>query len=225
MNWLDVVFIVVIAASAYLGLRTGLLSAAFTVVGVWVGIALAGRFSDDLGEHLTSSISNDTLVTVISYAFIFVAVVLAARLAGAFVRKAAGLLTMGLADPIGGALLGAVAGVILAGALVTGMARLAYDFEVRQVSGELPGGDRPASEGEAAQEDGRFAYATLRDSAGAILVEHTRDYVEDPLRGSAFAAMFVDVVDALPEEVVGFVPSDFKDALDILEIRIAEAEG
>lgn len=224
MNWLDVVLIVVIAASAYVGLRTGLISAASTVVGVWAGIALAGRFSDDLGEHLTSSISNDTLVTVISYAFIFVAVVLAARMAGAFVRKAAGLLTMGLADPIGGAVLGAVAGVILAGALVTGMARLAYDFEVREVSGELPGGNRQASEGEGAVEDGRFAYSSLRDSAGAILLEDTRGYVEGPLRGSTFAAVFVDVVDALPAEVVGFVPSDFKDALDILEIRI-ESEG
>ena len=226
MNWLDVVLIVVIAATAYLGLRTGLISAAFTVVGVWVGIALAGRFSDDLGEHLTSSISNDTLVTVISYAFIFVAVVLAARLAGAAVRKAVGLFTMGLADPIGGAVLGAVAGVILAGALVTGMARLAYDFEVSQVSSEeSAGGDRSASEGDVSQGEEGTAYATLRDSAGAILIDHTRDYVEGPLRGSAFAAMFVDVVDTLPEEVVGFVPSDFKDALDILAVRIAETEG
>ena len=221
MNWLDGLLIAVIAAIAYLGLRTGLISAAFTVVGVWAGIALAGRFSDDLGEHLTSSISNDTLVTVIAYAFIFLAVVLAARVAGAFVRKAVGLFTMGLADPLGGAALGAVAGVILAGALVTGMARLAYDFEVRQ----LPGGDRPASEGEAAERNGWFAYAALGDGAGAIFIERTRGYLEGPLVGSAFAAVFVDVVDVLPPEALGFVPSDFKDALDILEIRIAEADG
>lgn len=227
MNWLDFVFIAVIAASAYVGLRTGLISAASTVVGVWAGIALAGRFSDNLGEYLTSSISNDTLVTVIAYAFIFVAAVLAARVAGAFVRKTVGLLTMGLADPIGGALLGALAGAILAGALVTGMARLAYDFEVPEVSGELPGGDQQVSEseGEASQEGGWFAYATLGDSAGAIIIERTRGYVEGPLRGSAFAAAFVDVVDALPEQAVGFVPSDFKDALDILEIRMAETGG
>ena len=225
MNWLDIVLIAVIAASAYVGLRTGLISAASTVVGVWVGIALAGRFSDNLGEHLTSSISSDTLVTVIAYAFIFVAAVLAARLAGAFVRKTAGLLTMGLADPIGGAVLGALAGVILAGALVTGMARLAYDFEVPEVSGELSGGEQQASDGQATQQDEGTAYASLEDGAAAILLEDTRGFVEGPLRGSAFAAAFVDVVDALPEVVVGFVPSDFKDALDILEIRIAEAEG
>lgn len=225
MNWLDGVLIVVIAASAYLGLRTGLISAAFTVIGVWVGIALAGRFSDDVGEHLTNSISNDTLVTVISYAFIFIAVVLAARVAGAFVRKAVGLLTMGLAEPLGGALLGALAGVILAGALVTGMARLAYDFHVPEVSGELPGGDEQASDGGAPEREDGTAYAALGDGAAAILLEDTRGYVEGPLRGSAFAAVFVDVVDVLPEEALGFVPSDFKDALDILEVRIAESEG
>ena len=191
MNWLDGAFLVVIAASAYVGLRTGLISAAFTVVGVWVGIALAGRFSDNLGEHLTSSISNDTLVTVISYAFIVVAVVLAARLAGAALRKAVGLFTMGLADPLCGALLGALAGVIMAGALVTGMARLAYDFEPAEVSVE----EVSASESEASQGDGRTAYATLGDGAGATFIEHTRGFVEGPLLGSAFAAVFVDVVD------------------------------
>ena len=226
MNWLDGVLIAVIAASAYLGLRTGLISAAFTVVGVWVGIALAGRFSDDLGEHLTSSISNDTLVTVISYAFIVVAAVLAARIAGAAVRKAVGLLFLGFADPVGGAFLGALAGVILAGALITGMARLAYDFETPEVSAEeQPGGGRPASEGEAPQLNGLIAYTTLRDGAAATFIEDTRGFVEGPLLGSAFAAAFVDVVDALPGEVLGFVPSDFKDALDILEVRIAESEG
>ena len=198
MNWLDGLLIAVIAAIAYLGLRTGLISAAFTVIGVWVGIALAGRFSDDLGEHLTSTISNDTLVTVIAYAFIFLAVVLAARIAGAFVRKAVGLFTMGLADPLGGAALGVVAGVILAGALVTGMARLAYDFEVPQVAEEeRPGGGEGGSEGEASQEDGRAAYAALGEGAGAIFIERTRGYLEGPLVGSAFAAIFVEVVDGL----------------------------
>ena len=212
MNWLDGVLIVVIAASAYLGLRTGLISAAFTVVGVWVGITLAGWLSDDLGEWLTSSIASDTLVTVIAYAFIVVAVVLAARIAGAVVRKAVGLLTMGLADPLGGALLGGLAGVIMVCALVTGMARLAYDFESPVVSVEAEG-DR-----------GRVAYTTLRDGAGATFIEDTRGFVEDPLLGSALASAFVAVVGALPGEALGFVPSDFRDALDILEVRIEVKE-
>ena len=221
MNWLDGVFVVVIAASAYLGLRTGLISAAFTAIGAWVGIVLAGRFSDDLGGWLTTSISNDTLVTVISFAFIVVASIMVARIAGTALRKAVGLFFLGFADPLAGAVLGALAGVILVGALITGMARLAYDFEPPVVSAEeQPGGDRPASEGEASQRGERVAYATLRDGAAATLIEDTRGFVEGPLLGSFFASAFVDVVDALPGEVLGFVPSDFKDALDILEVRI-----
>ena len=221
MNWLDGVFIVVIAASAYVGFRTGLISAAFTVIGVWVGIVLAGRFSDDLGEWLTTSISNDTLVTVISFAFIVIASILVARIAGAALRKVVGLLFLGFADPLAGAVLGALAGAILVGALITGMARLAYDFEPPAVSAEeQPGGDRPASEGETPQQGERVTYTTLRDGAGATLIEHTRGFVEGPLLGSAFTSAFVDVVDVLPGEVLGFVPSDFKDALDILEVRI-----
>ena len=115
---------------------------------------------------------------------------------------------------MGGALLGALAGVILACALVTGMARLAYDFEPAEVSAEPPPG--------ASQLDGRVVYTTLEDGRAATLIDDTRGSVEAPLRGSAFAAAFADVVDALPAEGLGFVPSDFKDALDILEFRIDE---
>ena len=221
MNWLDGVFVVVIAASAYLGLRTGLISAAFTAIGAWVGIVLAGRFSDDLGGWLTTSISNDTLVTVISFAFIVVASIMVARIAGTALRKAVGLFFLGFADPLAGAVLGALAGVILVGALITSMARLAYDFEPPVVSAEeQPGGDRPASEGEVSQRGARVAYATLQEGAAATFIEDTRGFVEGPLLGSFFASAVVDVVDALPGEVLGFVPSDFKDALDILEVRI-----
>lgn len=227
MNWLDGVLIVVIAASSYLGLRTGLLSAAFTAIGVWVGIVVAGRSSDDLAGWVTTSISNDTLVTVTTFAFIVIAAILAARIAAAAAKKAVGLLFLGFADPLGGALLGALAGVILAAALVTGMARLAYDFESPVVAVEDEGGEQPASEGETPSQGGRVAYATLQDAEGATLIDRTRGYVEGPLLGSAFAAGFVDVVDMLPGEVLGLVPSDFKDALDILEVRIElkELEG
>ena len=221
MNWLDGVLIVVIAASAYLGLRTGLLSAAFTAIGVWVGIAVAGRSSDDLAGWVTTSISNDTLVTVTAFAFIVIAAILAARIAAAAVKKAVGLLFLGFADPLGGALLGALAGIILAAALITGMARLAYDFESPAVAVEGEGGgEQPASEGETPSQNGWASYATLQDAEGVTLIDRTRGYVEGPLLGSAFAAGFVDVVDVLPGEVLGLVPSDFKDALDILEVRI-----
>ena len=235
MNWLDGVLIVVITASAYLGLRTGLLSAAFTAIGVWVGIAVAGRSSDDLAGWVTTSISNDTLVTVTAFAFIVIAAILAARIAAAAVKKAVGLLFLGFADPLGGALLGALAGVILSAALITGMARLAYDFESPVVAVEDEGGEQPASEGETPSQGGRVVvvvepvrrvtHATLQDAEGVTLIDRTRGYVEGPLLGSAFAAAFVDVVDVLPGEVLGLVPSDFKDALDILEVRIELKDG
>ena len=127
--------------------------------------------------------------------------------------------------PLGAQSLGTLAGVILVGVLITGMARLAYDFEPPVVSAEeQSGGDRPASESDVSQQSGRVAYTTLRDGAAATLIEDTRGFVEGPLLGSSFAAAFIDVVDALPGEALGFVPSDFKDALDILEVRIEVQE-
>ena len=48
-------------------------------------------------------------------------------------------------------------------------------------------------------------------------------YLEDVLIGSKLVPSFIDVTDALPASALGFVPSDFQTALDILEERI-EAE-
>ena len=210
MNWLDIVLIVIIVVGAYVGLRTGLIGAAFNGIGLVIGVLLAGQLSDDLGGKLTGSISSDTVVTVISYTIIIVATLLVARFTGAMVRKVVSFLFLGFADRLGGLALGAVAGAIVAGALITGMARLTYNFEIPDVSVEgLPGGGAvPGSVIERIPQ-----------------VADTRGFLEDALTDSSLTSTFIDVTDALPGSALGFVPSDFKTALDILEERIEEEEA
>jgi membrane protein required for colicin V production len=201
MNWLDIVLLVILAGGGYYGLKTGLITAGFTVVGVVVGIILAGQLSDDVGERITDSISNDTVVTIISYAIIIGAVVVIARVSGSILRKVISMLFLGWADKLGGLALGVVAGAAISGALITGMARLTYNFEVP--TGGLPG-----------QVVENFA--PVADAKG---------WLEDALIGSSLVPSYIDLTDALPADALGFVPSDFQIALNILEKTIAEKEA
>ena len=204
MNWLDFVLIAIVVIAAFLGMRTGLIGAAITAIVVLIGWLLAGRFSDDIGGLVGDSLSNDTWVTAISYAVIVVLAIIVARIVARIVRPLLAVATLGLTgmmDKLGGLVMGLIIGGAVAGALVIAMARFTYDFE-------LP-------------EEG---------IAGSVVsripnVEDTREKVEDALVASAIVPVFIDVADAIPGNALGFIPSDFKASLDILERSIDEEDS
>ena len=200
MNWLDLILLVILAGGGYYGVKTGLVTAGCTAIGIVVGVLLAGQISDDVGERLTESISNDTLVTFISYAIIIGAITAASRVFGSIVRKIVSILFLGWADNIGGLVLGMLAGAAISGALITGLARLAYDFEVPggKITGEVVESVVPIAEAKAS--------------------------LEDTLVGSSLVHFYINLTDSLPADSLGFVPSDFQTALDILEQAIVEAD-
>lgn len=130
MNWFDIVILVILFVGAYYGLKSGLIGASLGVIGIVVGVLLASQLSDDVGELLTESISNDAIVTVASYAIIIGAVLAATWMARRILRTLISLTFLGLADKLGGLALGLLAGAAVSGALITGMARLTYSFEI-----------------------------------------------------------------------------------------------
>ena len=83
MNWVDFVLIGIVLIAALMGMKIGIIEAVFNVISVLVGWLLAGQFSDDVGALFGDSLSNDTIVTVISYAII----VIVAQIASRFVAK------------------------------------------------------------------------------------------------------------------------------------------
>ena len=89
MNWLDFVFIAILVVGALIGMRLRLIGALFIAVGVLIGWLLAGQWSDDIGNIFADSLSNDTLVTVVSYAVIIVGVVIASNFAKKIFRRTA----------------------------------------------------------------------------------------------------------------------------------------
>ena len=197
MNWFDYLLLAIIAAGAVAGMRLGVIGAAFMAVGGLVGWQLAGRLSDDVGG-LLSSVSGDTWVTSLSYLVIVgLSVVVAAyawRLARPFLM-AATMGMSGMVNKLGGLALGIVIGATVSFALIVVSARLTYDFE-------LP--------------DGGIAGSVTE----RVPVQGSREWLEGVLVDSTIVSTFVDVADAVPGSTLGFIPSDFEAALNILEERL-----
>ena len=58
--------------------------------------------------------------------------------------------------------------------------------------------------------------------AEQIPVSDTKTFTESALANSSLVVIFIDAVDSVPGNALGFVPSDFKASLDILEENIPQ---
>jgi len=117
MNWLDIVIIVVIGVSAFLGLKAGLIKAVLVLAGLIVGVFLAGRYYVPLSEKL-AFIPQDNAAKIVAFLIILVVVMIIARLLASLLGKLASIVMLGWINRIGGAIFGLVLGAFLCGALL-----------------------------------------------------------------------------------------------------------
>lgn len=201
MNWLDIVIIATWTFGFFVGWRMGLFGAIFSTGGLIVGVLLAARLSDNVSELITDSVSSDTLATVIAYGIILFAVFVAAQVLRVVVKGILKMVFLGWVDTVGGLVLGLVLGVVLSGALITMLARYSSDLPP-----EL-----------------------LEKSPTAILVAIDRAGLQKKLNTalveSNLVPVFLDIRGAIPGDALGFVPDDFKIALDVLETQIDSQQG
>ena len=201
MNLLDIVFIAILVITALFGMRMGLIQAALNVVFVFVGFGFAGQVSKIVGDAAGDSLSNDSVVTAVSYAVIVLGVLIGASIVARIVRPLLTVFTLGLSsmvDKLVGLALGLLIGVAISLAVLLGGARLTYDFDPDTLVGDFPG----------------------RELVGDIQipqVEKARESLEELLTASQLVPIFITVVDAIPANMLGFVPEEFNQALDILE--------
>jgi len=199
MNILDWVLLALFVVGALWGYKSGLIDGLLTLVAVYVAMVLSGQFAGRIVGMFTDSIESDALSTAIGYVVIFVLVFLAARIVGKIVRGTMKVLFLGWVDKLGGLALGLVAGLLIAGAVVTVLARFTYVFEP------------PSGEGNVIQRTGE-----------RFLNEQARSKSDDQLVNSNLTEVIVEVRSALPARALGMMPDDFDTALDILEERIQE---
>jgi len=117
MNWLDIVIIVIIAIPTLIGLRIGMIKAVLSLVGVIVGIILAGRFYVALAEQLTF-IPQDNLAKIAAFAIILVVVMIIAGVLASVLKWIASVVMLGWVNRLGGAIFGFVLGAIFCSALL-----------------------------------------------------------------------------------------------------------
>ena len=199
MNWLDLLLLAILVVGAILGMRLGLLGAAINALALLIGWLVAGQLSDEVGGLFASSLSNDTIVTVISYIIIMALSLVLAKIAWKIARPIINLATLGIvgvADRVGGIIVGAILGIVVASAIIIVLARFTYNFELS---------DTGITGGIAVQ---------------VPQVKDTKEAVEGALTDSATVPAFINFTNALPGNALGFIPSDFKISLEILEKNI-----
>ncbi len=122
MNWLDIVILVVVAITTFLGLRIGIIKAALSLAGLIVGIILAGRYSVPLSEQLPF-IPQADVANVVAFAIILIGVMIIASVLAKLLKWAASAVMLGWVNRLGGATFGLVLGALLCGALLATWAR------------------------------------------------------------------------------------------------------
>jgi len=199
MNVLDWVLVVAFALTAFWGYKTGLIDAVLNAVTIYVGLFLSGLFAGRVFSLITDEVESQAVATAIGYVIIFVAVFVASRIVSSIVKKAFKITFMGWVDNLGGIVVGLVAGVLIAGGVMTVAARYMYVIE-KDTS------DQSAS------------------GIESIIQNTARNYVETGIREKLDEALtesqIVPSLLGLRSFVIEFAPDDFGNALDVLETRI-----
>lgn len=118
MNWLDIVILVIIALSTFMGLRKGIIKAALSLAGLIVGVILAGRFYTVLAERLTF-IEQEAIAQAVAFAVIVIVVALIASILAAILKWITDATLLGWVNHLGGGIMGFLMGAISCGALLT----------------------------------------------------------------------------------------------------------
>ena len=133
MNLFDIVLIVVLALVTFLGLRRGLISMVLPLVGLIIGVILAGQHYGTVGGWLP--IENAEYAGWAGYAIILVAVFIAAVILARILRRFVRLVFLGWIDRLGGAILGLVLGGLLCAAALAACVKFGLGLDFIQGSG------------------------------------------------------------------------------------------
>lgn len=122
MNWLDIAIIVVLGILTVLGVKRGLIKSLVPLVGVVLGIVLAGKFHHALAERL-GFIQNESLAAIIAFVLILIAVYVLVSILGSIIRRILEVVFLGWVDRLGGAVFGFALGWIICSVVVVLLAR------------------------------------------------------------------------------------------------------
>ncbi|MBT9165626.1 MAG: hypothetical protein DDT25_00280 [Chloroflexi bacterium] len=122
MNWLDIGIIVVLGIVTVLGLKRGLIKSIVPLVGVILGIILAGQWHHYLAGRL-GFIEHEGLAGIIAFVLIVIAVYVIVFVLGSMLHGILHAVFLGWVDRLGGAVFGFATGWVICSVVVVLMAR------------------------------------------------------------------------------------------------------
>jgi membrane protein required for colicin V production len=121
MNNLDLTLLIGAGIFVLLGVYWGFIRQVLAIVGLIVGVALAGRLGPGVAGWLSSFIADPGLAGIIGFAAVLLLVSAVASLIASLLRLFVGLLFLGWADHALGGLLGLAQAVLAGAALLIGL--------------------------------------------------------------------------------------------------------
>ena len=116
MNWLDIVIIIVLAVFVFSGLKIGFIRSVLALVGIIVGVILAGRFYIQLAALL--SFMSDSIAKVVAFIIILVVVMIIAGIIAWLLTRVVSSLMLGWVNHLLGAVFGLVFGAVFCGTIL-----------------------------------------------------------------------------------------------------------
>ncbi|MDE0592152.1 MAG: CvpA family protein [Dehalococcoidia bacterium] len=211
MNVLDWILIVAFATTALWGYKTGLVSAVLNAAAIYVGMFLSGLFAGQVLSLIWDGVESQAVSTAIGYVIIFAGVFIACRIVASMINKAIKVTFMGWIDSLGGIVIGLVAGVLIAGGILTVVAR--YSFVEDVAVTEIGVGDirTDGSEG-------------ITDKITGNTIPFAKNLGQDKGRDLLLKSTMVPSLIDIRSIVTAFAPAEFGEALELLEQAIDEQE-
>ena len=204
MNLLDWIFSGIFVLAALWGYKAGLVNLLVNAIAIYVGLFFSGLFAGRILSLIWNGVQSEAISTAIGYVIIFIGVFLVSRIAISIVNKATKPISsqMGWGNKLGGILIGLIAGILIAGGLMTATARYTY-FLPQSTSNQSS------------------------DNIQSMVETAARSYVEGSIREKLdvwlIESQIVPSLLNLRGFVIEFAPDDFGISLDILENRIGNA--
>ncbi|OGO00522.1 MAG: hypothetical protein A2Y59_01625 [Chloroflexi bacterium RBG_13_52_14] len=133
MNWFDAVLIVVLILSTLMGVWRGLIGMIFPLIGLILGIFVAGKYYEALGGWLP--IDNPEHAAWAAYAIIVIAFLIIFGILAFFVERFVHWTLLGWVDRLLGGILGFVSGALFIAAALAACVKFEFGTSFIQGSG------------------------------------------------------------------------------------------
>ena len=119
MDWLDILILLMLFIPMFIGYRKGLIGIIVPLLGIIVGIFIAGRIYGNVADWLHPGLfGSESQANIVAFIVIIVLFFIAVMVVSSLLRGFLSILFLGWADRIGGLVAGLIFGGIAAGGLL-----------------------------------------------------------------------------------------------------------